>query len=263
MHKNSHDMKISIITVCYNSADTIGDTLRSVRIQNHFNVEHNIIDGGSKDNTLQVVAVEGPHVAKLVSEKDGGIYDAMNKGIAMATGEVIGFINADDFYASSCVLTKVAAVFNDPTVDACYGDLCYVGKSDTSSVVRYWSSSAFCPGSFEVGWCPPHPTFFVRREIYERFGVFDLSYKIASDVELMMRFLEVHKIRVKYIPDVLVKMRMGGTTNRSLGNVYKQNKEILRALKLHGLRSSIVRLMGNKLVSRGLQFLVRPKQGFN
>lgn len=256
-------MKISIITVCFNSADTIGDTLRSVRQQTHLNTEHNIIDGGSKDNTLQVVASEGPHVVKLVSEKDGGIYDAMNKGIAMATGEIIGFINADDFYASSDVLVKVAAVFNDSNIDACYGDLCYVGRHDTSAVVRYWQSSTFHPNSFEEGWCPPHPTFFVRRKIYERFGGFDLSYKIAGDFELMMRFLEVHKVRVIYIPEVLVKMRMGGTSNRSLGNIVKQNKEVLRALKLHGFRSSIVWLMGNKLVSRGLQFLVRPKQGVN
>jgi glycosyltransferase involved in cell wall biosynthesis len=256
-------MKISIITVCFNSADTIGDTLRSVRQQTHLNTEHNIIDGGSKDNTLQVVASEGPHVVKLVSEKDSGIYDAMNKGIAMATGEIIGFINADDFYASSDVLVKVAAVFNDSNIDACYGDLCYVGRHDTSAVVRYWQSSTFHPNSFEEGWCPPHPTFFVRRKIYERFGGFDLSYKIAGDFELMMRFLEVHKVRVIYIPEVLVKMRMGGTSNRSLGNIVKQNKEILRALKLHRFRSSIVWLMGNKLVSRGLQFLVRPKQGIN
>ena len=255
--------KISLITVCFNSSETIGCTLISVREQSCKNIEHIIIDGASSDETINIIKSEGSHVAKLVSEKDGGIYDAMNKGIAMATGEIIGFINADDFYASSDVLAKVAAVFNDSNIDACYGDLCYVGRHDTSAIVRYWQSSTFHPNSFEEGWCPPHPTFFVRREIYERFGVFDLSYKIAADVELMMRFLETHKVRVKYIPGVLVKMRMGGTTNRSLSNIVKQNKEILRALKLHGLRSSIVRLMGNKLVSRGLQFLVCPKQGFN
>ena len=251
-------MKISVITVCYNSAETIGHTLRSVREQIIGEIEHIVVDGGSTDNTRGVVSTEGEHVAKFVSEKDSGIYDAMNKGIAMATGEIIGFINADDFYASPNVLAKITAVFNDPNIDACYGDIYYVKQTDTAAVVRYWKSSNFYPTSFEMGWCPPHPTFFVRREVYERFGVFDLSYRIAADVELMMRFLEVHQVRVQYIPQVLVKMRMGGTTNQSLSNIIKQNKEILRALRSHGLRSSALHLLGNKLISRGLQFFVRP-----
>jgi glycosyltransferase involved in cell wall biosynthesis len=253
-------MKISIITVCYNSAKTIGCTLRSVREQSFGDIEHVVIDGGSIDNTLNVVSEEGTHVSILISETDGGIYDAMNKGIANATGDIIGFINADDFYASTESLAIVASVFDDPNVDACYGDLCYVLQEDTSTVVRYWQSSKFSPSAFEIGLCPPHPTFFVRREFYERLGGFDLSYKIAADLELMVRFLAVHKIRAKYIPEVLVKMRLGGTTNRSLSNIVKQNKEILHALKSHGLRSSIVKLILNKTVSRGLQFFVRPKQ---
>ena len=253
-------MKKSVITVCFNSSETIGKTLLSVSAQTYGNIEHIVVDGGSKDGTLLVVANEGAHVSKLISENDYGIYDAMNKGISMATGDVIGFINSDDFYASPTVLELISLAFINSNVDACYGDLFYVGQKDTSNILRYWKSSEFQPNSFEMGWCPPHPTFFVRRGIYERFGGFDLSYKIAADVELMMRFLEVHRVRVKYIPEVLVKMRMGGTTNRSLSNILKQNKEILRALKSHGLRSSIVRLMGNKLISRGLQFFVRPTQ---
>jgi glycosyltransferase involved in cell wall biosynthesis len=231
-----------------------------VREQAHEDIEHIIIDGGSVDATLNVVAAEGRHVANVVSEKDDGIYDAMNKGIALATGEIIGFINADDFYASPDALAKVAAVFSDSNVDACYGDLCYVRQENTSALVRYWKSSEFHPGAFESGWCPPHPTFFVRREVYRRLGGFDLSYKIAADMELMLRFLEVHKIRAKYIPAVLVKMRLGGTTNKNLRNIVHQNQEILRALQLHGLRSSVWRLIGSKLFSRGLQFLARPKQ---
>lgn len=252
-------MKISIVTVCYNSEKTIGHTLQSVRNQSYADVEHIVVDGASIDSTLNVVATDGLHVVKVVSEKDNGIYDAMNKGIALANGEIIGFINADDFYASSDALAKVAAIFNDPNVDACYGDLCYVKQVDTSALVRYWKSSEFHPGAFEFGWCPPHPTFFVRREVFQRFGGFDLSYKIAADMELMLRFLEVHKIRAKYIPEVLVKMRMGGTTNKSLSNILRQNKEILRALRAHGLRSSAWRLVGSKLFSRGLQFLAKPK----
>jgi len=254
-------MKISIITVCYNSGKTIGHTLQSVREQTYDDIEHIIVDGCSNDNTLEIIKAKGSHVSKFVSEKDGGIYDAMNKGIAMATGEIIGFINADDFYASSYVLAKVVAALKNSSVDACYGDLCYVGQSDTSTVVRYWKSTNFHRTAFEIGWCPPHPTFFVRREIYERFGGFDLTYRIAADFELMMRFLEVHQIRATYISEVLVNMRVGGTTNRSMMNIIKQNIEILRALKSHSLHSSIVRLFCHKLVSRGLQFFVRPTKG--
>jgi glycosyltransferase involved in cell wall biosynthesis len=251
-------MKISIVTVCYNSAKTIADTLQSVRAQTYGNIEHIVIDGQSKDNTLEVVAASGRHVSMVVSEADKGIYDAMNKGIALAIGEIIGFINADDFYPSAEVLAKVAKVFENPCIDACYGDLCYVAQNDTSATVRYWKSSEFVPSTFETGWCPPHPTFFVRRAIYQRFGGFDLDYKIAADVELMMRFLEVHKIRTHYLPAVLVHMRMGGETNKSLRNIVKQNREILRALRLHNMRASAWRLMGHKLISRGWQFFVSP-----
>lgn len=253
-------MKITIITVCFNGANTIEDTIRSVVSQTHSDVEYILMDGASTDGTLDVVERHRDKFTKVLSEPDRGIYDAMNKGIALATGEVIGFINADDFYASSGVLAKVASTFADLAVDACYGDLCYVRQDDTSAMVRYWQSSVFHPGAFEVGWCPPHPTFFVRRKIYERCGMFDLTYKIAADVELMMRFLEVCQVRAKYIPEMLVRMRLGGTTNRSLSNIVKQNKEILRMLRHHGLRSSAMRLLGRKIVSRGLQFFVRPKQ---
>lgn len=252
-------MIISIITVCFNSEKTIGDTIKSVISQSHKNIEYIVVDGASNDGTMGVIERYRNALAEVISEPDHGIYDAMNKGIEKATGNVIGFINADDFYASPNVLQVVANIFSDPTVDACYGDLYYVRQYDTSTVVRYWKSSEFKQHSFEKGWCPPHPTFFVRREVYEHFGGFDLSYRIAADMELMMRFLEVHKIRARYIPDVLVKMRMGGTTNRSLSNIVKQNKEILRALKTHGLRSSALRLIASKLVSRGRQFFVRPK----
>jgi glycosyltransferase involved in cell wall biosynthesis len=214
--------------------------------QTYKNFEHIAIDGKSTDATLAILSAVNTHSFKFISEKDRGIYDAMNKGFSLASGEIIGFINADDFYASADILEKVAHAFESPNVDACYGDLCYVGQHDTSAIVRYWKSSTFQPKSFEEGWCPPHPTFFVRREVYERFGLFNLNYKIAADIELMMRFLEVCKIRSVYIPDVLVKMRMGGTTNRSLINIWRQNKEVLAALKSHDLRSSIWRLLGRK-----------------
>jgi len=251
-------MRISIITVCYNSTKTIAHTLRSVREQTHADIEHIVVDGGSKDNTLEVVAAEGAHVSKLVSERDNGIYDAMNKGIALASGEIVGFINADDFYASPGVLADVATAFEKSGADCCYGDLCYVSQIDPTRTVRYWRSADFVPGSFEKGWCPPHPTFFVRRSAYQRLGGFDLSFKIAADFELMVRYLEVAGITRCYIRTVLVKMRLGGTTNRSLSNIFKQNAEIRRALSKHGLRSSLLSYMLNKLVLRAIQFVRRP-----
>jgi glycosyltransferase involved in cell wall biosynthesis len=253
-------MKISVITVCFNSEATIADTLQSVREQSYPEIEHIVVDGGSTDRTAEIVSAEGGRVATFVSEPDRGIYDAMNKGIGLATGDVIGFINADDFYASEGVLAKVAEMFRHPGVDACYGDLCYVKVFNTQSVVRYWRSSEFRPGLFASGWCPPHPTFFVRRKIYERFGRFDLGYRIAADVELMMRFLEVHCVRARYLPEVLVKMRMGGTTNKSFKNIAKQNGEILRAVKKHGLASNTLGFFAKKIISRGKQFVTKPSQ---
>lgn len=251
-------MKISVITVCYNSGKTIGHTLQSVHEQTHGDIEHIIVDGCSNDNTLEVVKAEGLHVAKVVSERDKGIYDAMNKGIALASGEIVAFINADDFYASPSVLTTVAAAFERSGADSCYGDLCYVSQDDPKRTVRYWRSADFVPGSFEKSWCPPHPTFFVRRSVYQRLGGFDLSFRIAADFELMARYLEAARISSHYIPEVLVKMRLGGTTNRSLSNIFKQNAEIRRALSKNGLRSSLVSFVLNKLVSRAIQFVRRP-----
>ena len=251
-------MKISVITVCYNSAKTIGHTLRSVREQTHGDIEHIIVDACSNDNTLEIVKAEGLHVAKVVSERDKGIYDAMNKGIALASGEIVAFINADDFYATTNVLTIVAEAFEKSGADCCYGDLCYVSQVDPTRTVRYWRSADFVPGSFEKSWCPPHPTFFVRRSVYQRLGGFDLSFRIAADFELMTRYLEAARISSHYIPEVLVKMRLGGTSNRSLSNIFKQNAEIRRSLSKNGLHSSLISFVLNKLVTRAIQFVRRP-----
>lgn len=251
-------MKISIITVCCNSAQTIACTLRSVREQTYSDIEHLVVDGQSKDETLSVVAVEGGHVAKVVSEPDQGIYDAMNKGIAMATGDIIGFINADDFYPSPDVLSTVAAAFESSGADSCFGDLYYVQQNDVTRIVRYWKSCTFKPGLFEKGWCPPHPTFFVRRAVYQRLGGFNLDYKIAADQELMARFLVAGRITSYYIPQVLVHMRLGGTTNRNLCNIVKQNLEIRRGLLAQGLRFSWLDFVWSKVLSRVFQFVRRP-----
>ena len=252
-------MKISIITVTYNCASFVSECLASVILQTHTDVEHVVIDGASTDETLELLERKREQLAVLVSEPDSGIYDAMNKGIKLAKGDVIGFLNSDDFYASDKVLSRVAEVFEeDPSLDACYADLIYTNQIDTSLTVRYWKSNDFVPGLFSKGWCPPHPTFFVRHSVYERFGDFDLTYHIASDVELMMRFLEVHNIHVRYVPEVWVKMRAGGTSNKSLGNIWIQNVEILRALQRHGLHANPLRFLGQKLVSRGKQLSSRP-----
>ncbi|ONN67087.1 glycosyltransferase family 2 protein [Herbaspirillum sp. VT-16-41] len=252
--------KFSIITVVFNNENTITDTIRSVAAQTYGEVEYIIVDGKSTDKTLQRITEHRSDITQLVSEPDKGIYDAMNKGIALANGDVIGFINADDMYAHHEVLQKVADAFEQNELDAVYGDLCYVSSEDTASIVRYWRSSPFRRGMFSFGWCPPHPTFFVKKAVYQRYGCFDLDYRIAADVELMMRFLEKYSISAKYIEGVMVKMRMGGTTNKNLANVLKQNREILNALRQHGLPSNLLLFAARKLVSRAKQFITRPAQ---
>lgn len=255
-------MKISIVTVCYNAAATIGDTIRSVAAQSYADTEHLIIDGASTDGTLSIIeANRGSGDLRVVSERDRGIYDAMNKGVRLATGDVVGFLNSDDFYASPSALAEVARVMQSPDIEACFADLCYVRRNDVSKVVRYWRSGSFRAGSFAHGWCPPHPTFYVRRNLFERFGGFDLRYKLGADVDLMMRFLEVHRVNVHYIEEVLVMMRMGGVGNRSVRNVRLQNKEVLRALKTNGIPVYPPLFYGLKLVSRAKQFLARSNSG--
>ncbi len=252
-------MKLSVITVCFNSAEHIADALRSVDAQTWPDVEHWVIDGASRDDTLGIVNAHPKPWRHVVSERDNGIYDAMNKGIRLSRGAVIGFINSDDFYASADTLAKVAAVFADPSVDASYGDLCYVKRDKPDQVVRYWRSSVFRPGLFRNGWCPPHPTLFVRRRVFERFGGFDLAYPIAADVELMARFIEVHRVKTHYLPEILVNMRTGGATNHSWPGILMQNREIWRAMKAHQMRPTLLRFVAGKLLARGRQFLSRPR----
>lgn len=228
-------MKISIITATYNSAATVRDTLSCIASQQYTNIEHIIVDGVSKDNTLAIVG-EFSHIAKTISEKDKGIYDAMNKGVQLATGEVIGILNSDDFYTNAEVLTKVAAAFNDPTVEAVYGDLQYVKADNTDVVTRTWKSGMFRKKNLYYGWMPPHPTFFVRKHVYEKCGLFNTTLRSAADYELMLRVLLKFNTRVQYIPEVLVKMRAGGMSNASLKNRLRANKEDAMAWKLNGLK---------------------------
>lgn len=232
--------------------------MRSVVRQTYPDIEHIIVDGGSHDDTVAIVRTEGSHGTRVISEPDRGIYDAMNKGLRLASGDVIGFLNSDDFYATENALAKIAAVFIDSSVGACYGDLCYVQQNSTAMIVRYWRSSVFTAGLFARGWCPPHPTFFARKTLFDQFGFFDVSFQSGVDIELMMRFMEVNNVRTTYIPEVLVKMRMGGASNNSWKNIVLQNREIWRALKTHGLRPSVLPFVLGKAVSRCRQFLTRP-----
>lgn len=226
---------ISIITVVHNTGYALSDCLSSVEIQTYPRIEHIIIDGGSTDETL-AIARKYTKIAHLVSEPDEGVYDAMNKGIRLAQGDIVGILNADDYYTSSEVLTRVAEVFRDPAVDACYADLQYVDSCNTDRIVRYWRSGAYSLKKFYWGWMPPHPTFFVRRFLYERFGLFNLELGVASDYELMLRFLLKHKIHAVYIPDVLVKMRTGGISNSSLQNRLQANRMNRKAWLINNLK---------------------------
>ena len=253
-------MKISIITVSYNSENFIESCINSIISQSYKDIEYIIIDGSSKDNTLKIIQRYSRYVSTIVSEPDKGIYDAMNKGIKIAKGEIIGFLHSDDMYKNENVLSKVAKIFkNNASLDACYADLIYVKKINTSRIVRYWKSSKFIKGSFSKGWSPPHPTFFVRRSVYERYGNFNLKYLIVSDIELMMRLLEVHNIQTQYLNEIWIKMRLGGLSNKNFKSILKQNKDILRALRSHALSNNLIIFAINKILSRVKQFFQRPK----
>ncbi len=228
-------MKISIITATYNSANTVRDTLACIASQQYANIEHIIVDGLSKDNTLDIVK-QFPHVAKVISEKDKGIYDAMNKGVQLATGDVIGILNSDDFYTDPFVLEKVAAAFENPAVEAVYGDLQYVKQDNVQVVTRTWKSGKYQKRFLYYGWMPPHPTFFVRRHIYDKCGLFNTTLRSAADYELMLRVLLRYDTQAQYIPEVLVKMRAGGMSNASLKNRLRANKEDEMAWKLNDLK---------------------------
>jgi len=227
---------LSIITVTLNGGTTLVHCLNSVKMQSR-DVEHILIDGSSSDNTHAIIAQYGQGLSRVVSEPDHGIYDAMNKGIQLATGDVIGFLNSDDFYPSDSILDTVAAVFDDQRILSCYGDLLYVDAVDTDTVIRYWRAGNYSgTGRFYWGWMPPHPTFFVRRSVYEKYGMFNLELGTAADYELMLRFLVKHEITTAYLPEVLVHMRTGGISNTTLSNRILANRMDRYAWKVNALQ---------------------------
>ncbi|HIK38818.1 MAG: glycosyltransferase [Geminocystis sp.] len=231
-------MKISVITVVRNRKDTIKDAIESVLSQTHQDTEYIVVDGASDDGTTEIIRQYQDKISKFISEPDKGIYDAMNKGIKLATGDVIGILNGDDLYASDDILETVAKEFMGKNIDCLYGDLVYVDTKDTSKVIRYWKSSSFTEGLFKKGWHPPHPTFFARRRYYEEYGYFNLDLKIAADYELMLRFLERHKLNSVYLPRVMVKMRIGGESNKSIKNIIRANIECYKAWKINKMNVS-------------------------
>ncbi len=228
-------MKITIVTVVYNAADTLEQSILSVRSQLWKEVEHIVIDGASTDGSLEIIQRHGDKLSQWVSEPDQGIYHAMNKGLSLATGDIVGFLNADDIYQDEHVLADVASCFANDSVDGCYGDLVYVAKDNPDKVIRYWQSRDYRPGLFESGWMPAHPTFFVRRKVYQEFGCFDTRLRFQSDFELTARLMAVHGIATCYLPRILVRMRTGGITNRSLANIVRGNAESYSACKRLGL----------------------------
>jgi glycosyltransferase involved in cell wall biosynthesis len=231
----SGKLSISIITVAKNSASTIKDCIQSVVGQN-YPAEQIFVDGCSTDNTLDIVRNYAPKKAKIISEPDQSLYHAMNKGLALATSDIVAILNSDDYFAHSGVLSKVERVFQNPTVDSCYGDIVYVDRMNTSKIVRYWRSGLYEEKSFYQGWMPPHPTFFARRTAYEKFGGFNLSMGLSADYELMLRFLFKNKISAEYIPEVMVVMRTGGQGNASLRNRWRANRGDKSAWKVNGLK---------------------------
>lgn len=251
-------MKITIITVCFNAINTIEDTILSVACQRDIKIEHIIIDGKSTDGTLDVIARYKNMLAHVISEADSGIYDAMNKGLRLATGDVVGILNADDIYADQHVLRRVAAAFDTSGADAVFGDLVYVRPDNLGQIVRYYRSNQFSVDKFARGWMPAHPTFFIRKTCYDEFGLFKTDYRIAADFELLVRFMTKHNMCYYYIPEILVKMRTGGISTKSLKSNWILNCEIIKACRENGIKTNMLKVL-SKYITKSLQLIQRPQ----
>ena len=230
-------MKISIITVCFNIAETIEDTIKSVLSQDYKDIEHIVVDGGSTDGTLDIIKGYKNNIAKVISEPDNGIYDAMNKGLSSSTGGIVATLNGDDVYADQTTVGRMAEFIQQNGLDAAYGDLIYFDHHDSEHVKRFWKAGPYKRGAFCRGWVIPHPTFFCRKDIYKKFGYFNDTLQIAADFELMLRLVEKHQIKIGYMEKVIVKMGTGGKANVLRGMI-QGNKEIIKSFHLNGLRLS-------------------------
>lgn len=247
-------MKLSIITATYNSENNITGCLSSVYNQSYKNMEHIIIDGLSKDDTLSILKLYQNKNLNIISEKDTGIYDALNKGIQLATGDVIGFLHSDDLYYSDNTLKNIMHIFEDQSVDAVYGDLIYITQ-DLSKTVRYWQSGFFSLKKLKSGWMPPHPTLFLRKSIYETYGVFDTDFKIAADYDFILRVLSKKNLKIVYLPEVITKMRVGGASNKSVKNIIQKSREDYRALKKNHIGGIYTLIIKN--ISKVKQFIFK------
>ena len=248
-------MKVSVITATYNSSQTVIDTLESLNQQTYEDIEYIIIDGASSDATLKVVQENCSRIAKIISEPDKGIYDALNKGIKAATGDIIGFLHSDDLFAYPDAIRDLVKTLEAEGTDSVYADLEYVSKEDTSKVVRKWKSGSFSNAKLLSGWMPPHPTFFMKRELYQKLGLFNLKFNIAADYDSILRYLWTNEVSTSYLPKVVTKMRVGGASNRSLKNIVEKTKEDIEALKANGIFWPRAILMKN--VSKIPQFFTR------
>jgi len=255
-------MKIYILTVVRNNKETIRDAINSVLLQEFNDLEYIIVDGASTDGTVEAIndAVKRypKRNIKFISEKDDGIYDAMNKGIRLASGDIIGILNSDDFYINNDVVSTVVNVFMAENVDSVFADLVYVRDNDLNKIVRYYSSATFHPKKMAYGWMPAHPTFFVRLKIYEQYGLYKTDYRIAADYELIARFLVKNKVSYRYISQVLVKMRTGGASTKNLKSNCILNKEILRACAENCIKTNIIKVL-SKYPAKTLQSIKKPK----
>jgi glycosyltransferase involved in cell wall biosynthesis len=248
-------MKISIITVCFNSEATIRDTLESVKKQDYLDIEYVIIDGGSTDNTLNIINDYGEIITKLISEPDNGLYDALNKGLVNVTGDIIGFLHSDDFFSSITIISQLASKINYDNLDGVYGDLQYANKEDTNKIIRLWKSSEFKLELLKKGWMPAHPTLFLKKCVYDKHGEFNTSYKISADYDFMLRVLKDNTFKFGYLEKVITKMRVGGASNRSIKNIINKSREDYHAIRSNNIGGVITLLLKN--TSKIKQFLIK------
>jgi glycosyltransferase len=250
-------MKVSIITDVLNAKDTIEDTVLNVLCQTYKDIEYIVIDGKSTDGTIEVIDKYRARIDKFVSEPDNNHFEAMNKGLKLATGEIVGFLHSDDVYATDKIVARVAKEFEERDMDCLWGDLVYVSKKNPEKVLRYWRSCDYRDYLFNSGWMPPHPTFFAKRTVYESYGYFDTNLQISADYEMMLRLLHIHRISSYYLSGIMVKMRAGGLSNRSIRNLLHKSREDYRAWRINELKASVPRVVA-KNVSKIPQFFMRP-----
>lgn len=249
-------MKVSIITVCYNAVHSIERTILSVRNQNYPDIEHIVIDGGSTDGTLHILEKYKEHFSYMVSEPDKGIYDAMNKGLARATGDIVALLNADDAYADNTVISKIVATMKKDSLDACFGDAVFFRAQTPEHIIRHYHSSRFKPSRIPYGWMPAHPTLFLRKKVYDRFGVFRPEYKIAGDFEFVARIFRDNSLKYRHIPEVLVRMQAGGVSTCGWRSTLRINREVVKACRDNGMRTNMLCIL-SKYPEKLLDFVFK------